>query len=67
MLLRYVSEPCDQLYIFLGLYEISDKRFKPFWTTERNVIYFMCINFRLIIFFCLRILFERFFYEIIYF
>ena len=60
MLLRYVSEQCDQLYIFFGLYEISDKRFKPFWTTERNVIYFMCINFRLIVFFCLRILFEWF-------
>ena len=50
MLLRYVSEQGDQLYIFLGLYEITDMRFKPFRTTELNVIYFMCINFRLFIF-----------------
>ena len=66
MLLRYVSEQCDQLYMFFGLYEISDKRFKPFWTTERNVIYFMCNNFRLIIFLSAHFIW-MIFCEIIYF
>ena len=64
LMLRYVSEQCDQLYIFFGLYEISDKRFKPFWTTERNVIYFMCINFRLIIFFVCAFYLNDFFVKL---